>query len=182
MHASPSGIGFALIPVYKLLLANLFACPLWRSLLPEAAEARLPLQGEKNPTPITTDSTPVDNQNQQQTNANNDTQLQIANNDVHDQQTIPPPTLIIQQKEPQLNGSVKVPVMEMENPTTEDTKVDDHQEHSLWKWPKGRGWFTQVYLQNNVLSFFCNVGKIRIVSGCFALQSYVSFLLFCYFR
>lgn len=46
-----------------------------------------------------------------------------------------------------LNGSLKIPVAEnIENQETNKTEtavVEEHK-HSLWKWPAGRGKFTQV--------------------------------------
>ncbi|GLV48650.1 zydeco [Carabus blaptoides fortunei] len=94
----------------------------------EAAEVRLPLQGEGR---TASAELPADQQ--------------AVNNECPP--TLPPP-LIIQPPQLQLNGSVKIPVMEMETPALEDTKPEESQpednRHSLWKWPKGRGWFTQM--------------------------------------
>lgn len=102
--------------------------------MPEAAKAFLPLKASKNaPVPPSGDGSldpdPV--------TINNDSTT-VANDVPHDQtvtQVAP-----VTPAQPQLNGSIKVPVGELENNSiaTEETR------HSLWKWPKGRGWFTQM--------------------------------------
>lgn len=101
----------------------------------EAAEAHLPLRGK----PGDGNSAPAPKDNNQETT----------------QQPPPPilgPPLIITPPQAQLNGSVKVPVVEMESTTElqiqQDGKIEENisenEGHSLCKWPKGRGWFTQV--------------------------------------
>lgn len=92
---------------------------------PEAAEAHLPLRKDGK---------------------NADKNTENANQEV------------TQPAQVQLNGSVKIPIMEkpmelQDGKPVEDGKAEEpegEERHSLWRWPKQRGWFTQVLLSSHL--------------------------------
>lgn len=94
-------------------------------LLPEAAEAQLPLKLEKD-------------------NQNSAPEDHIANEHNAESDGRPPADLL--STITQLNGSIKTPQVEtldVEESHSAPPPDEDHP-HTLWKWPANRGKFTQV--------------------------------------
>lgn len=110
----------------------------------EAAEAHLPLRAKANADNKTTDI-PTDGKVEQQ-----------ANNHELEMPPQAETTTVATFPQQQLNGSVKLAVVsdkteEQDGKLGMDIAIEEKKEdieedhkHSLCKWPRGRGWFTQV--------------------------------------